>query len=59
MTSLLAIHDRLANLAEREATCWQMAKMFLDQRDPHGLHDIGVEIEGLRRAQAELKELLA
>jgi hypothetical protein len=36
-----------------------MAKMFLDQRDPHGLHDIGVEIEGLRRAQAELKELLA
>jgi hypothetical protein len=33
-----------------------MAKMFLDQRDPHGLHDIGVEIEGLRRAQAEPEE---
>ena len=59
MSGLPAIHDRIASLAEREATCWQMAKMFLDQRDPHGLHDIGVEIEGLRRAQAELKVLLA
>jgi hypothetical protein len=38
----------IVSVKEREEACRAMGRVFL--RDPHGLHDIGVEIEGLRRA---------
>ena len=47
----------IATITAREADCWRMAKVFLDNLDAHGLHDIGVEIEGLRRARAEVEKL--
>jgi hypothetical protein len=49
------IRARAANLEDRKAVCWNMARVFLDNRDSHGLHDMGVEIQALDRALAELK----
>lgn len=47
----------LGSLQKRKADCWAMAQTFLDNRDAHGLHDIGVEIEALERAEKELEKL--
>jgi hypothetical protein len=51
------IRDQTANLEDRKAVCWSMARVFLDNRDSHGLHDMGVEIQALDRALAELKSV--
>jgi hypothetical protein len=32
-----------------------MAEVFLQNRDAHGIHDMGVEIQALQRAIAEIK----
>jgi hypothetical protein len=34
-----------------------MAKVFLENRDAHGIHDMGVEIQALQRAIYEIKRL--
>lgn len=47
----------LQSLEEREHACWMMAKVFLENRDAHGIHDMGVEIQALQRAIQELKKL--
>ena len=47
----------LSSLAEREYACWMMAKVFLENRDAHGIHDMGVEIQALQRAIQEVKRL--
>jgi len=47
--------DSLNNLKHREEVCWQMAEVFLQNRDAHGIHDMGVEIQALQRAIAEIK----
>lgn len=41
-------------LTERIEACWMQARVFLEHRDFHGLHDMGVEIAALERAKAEL-----
>lgn len=41
----------------REKVCWNMAEVFLVNRDAHGLHDMGVEIQALQRAKQELEKL--
>ena len=46
--------ELLHELRERRETCWKMAKVFFDQRDAHGIHDMGVEIQALERAIAEV-----
>ncbi len=51
------IQDSLNSLVEREKACWAMAKVFLENEDAHGIHDMGVEIQALQRAIAELKKL--
>jgi hypothetical protein len=51
--------DILDNLQSREETCWAMAKVFLDNHDPHGLHDMGVEIQALQRAITEVQKISA
>lgn len=35
-----------------------MAKVFLENRDAHGIHDMGVEIQALQRAILEVKRFL-
>jgi hypothetical protein len=44
-------------LQRRKITCWEMAQVFLDNRDAHGLHDMGVEIQALDRAVLELEKV--
>jgi hypothetical protein len=46
-----------ANLKRREDICWDMADVFLQNRDAHGIHDMGVEIQALQRAISELDKL--
>lgn len=48
----------LSSLKEREQICWEMARVFLENRDAHGIHDMGVEIQALQRAILEIKRLL-
>lgn len=47
----------LASLKAREDSCWGMAASFLENRDAHGLHDMGVEIQALQRAAAEVGKI--
>lgn len=49
--------EKITKLKEREDACWAMTKVFLENKDAHGVHDMGVEIQALQRAIAELTEL--
>jgi hypothetical protein len=48
---------QIDELQKREATCWDMAGVFLHSRDAHGLHDMGVEIQGIQWALRELHKV--
>ena len=50
MPDKLSREELLRDLRDQENKCWQMADVFMRRGDPHGLHDIGVEIESIRRA---------
>ena len=52
-----AIREAIKSLDAREETCWAMSRVFLENRDAHGLHDMGVEIQALQRAKLELEKL--
>jgi len=47
----------LDNLEYRETICWCMAEVFLQNKDAHVIHDMGVEIQALQRAIAEIKRI--
>lgn len=47
--------NRINELQNRVRVCWEMASVFLANRDAHGIHDMGVEIQALERALAELR----
>ena len=47
----------LASLRQREAHCWNMVQVFLENRDAHGVMDMGAELQALYRARAELLRL--
>lgn len=51
------IEKRIAELRKHERACWEMAEVFLTANDAHGLHDMGVEIQGLQWAIRELEKL--
>jgi hypothetical protein len=40
----------IASLRWREAKCWDMAEVFLQNRDAHGVMDMGAELQSLQRA---------
>jgi hypothetical protein len=52
-----AIHEAIKTLENREEICWAMSRVFLENRDAHGIHDMGVEIQALQRAKFELQKL--
>ena len=52
------IAERIKALRKREAVCWDMSEVFLHAKDAHGLHDMGVEIQGIQWAIRELEQLL-
>lgn len=47
--------ERITALQDRVRICWEMAGVFLQAKDAHGLHDMGVEIQGLNWAIRELE----
>lgn len=47
----------LLSLKERERICWDMAKVFLENKDAHGVMDMGAELQALQRAIQELEKL--
>jgi hypothetical protein len=51
------ISQTIESIKKRIDQSWEMAKMFLENQDAHGLHDSGVEIQALQRALAELEKL--
>ena len=48
------INESIQKLKNREEVCWAMVNVFLEIKDAHGIHDMGVEIQALQRAQQEL-----
>ena len=51
------INERIDALRKRERVCWDMSEVFLHARDAHGLHDMGVEIQGIQWALRELEAI--
>lgn len=51
------IEKTILSLKERESVCWDMAKVFLENRDAHGIHDMGVELQALQRTICEMAKL--
>jgi hypothetical protein len=58
MEEIGMIKERIEALRKREDVCWEMADVFLHAKDAHGLHDMGVEIQGIQWAIRELEHLL-
>ena len=52
------VDARIDALRKRENVCWDMSEVFLHAKDAHGLHDMGVEIQGIQWALRELEGLL-
>ena len=55
---LIRASQKIDELENRKATCWEMARVFLDNKDAHGIHDMGVEVQALDRAIIELRAVL-
>ena len=54
----LATKDFLiADLKRREDKFWQLASLFVEHRDAHGVMDMGAELQALQRARSELSKL--
>lgn len=51
------IKERIERIKTLETICWEMASVFLENKDAHGIHDMGVEIQALQRAIAEIEKL--
>lgn len=49
----------LSALRHRIEVCWNMTEVFVENRDAHGCHDMGVEIQALQRAITEVDKLTA
>jgi hypothetical protein len=52
------ITERLAVIDEQIERAWIAAEMFLKNRDPHGVMDMGAELQALHRAKAEIITML-
>lgn len=51
------IKDAIQKIDDNEDICWSMATVFLFNKDAHGIHDMGVEIQALQRAKQELLKI--
>jgi len=51
------VEDVLGSLKRRQKVCWDMAKVFLENKDAHGVMDMGAELQSLQRAIQEVKKL--
>jgi hypothetical protein len=53
----MEVSEILSSLKLREEICWQMAWVFLKNKDAHGIMDMGAELQSLKRAIEELQKL--
>lgn len=53
----MKINELLESVHRREEDCWRMANTFLENRDAHGVMDMGAELQALQRSITELKKL--
>lgn len=51
------INEAIKAIENKEETCWAMIRVFLENRNAYGLHNMSVEIQALQRAKAELAKL--
>jgi hypothetical protein len=51
------IDTRIEKIKVRIDICWKMSWVFLENKDAHGIHDMGVEIQALQRALDELESI--
>lgn len=49
--------ELIRNILKRKADCWKMVQTFMDNRDAHGVMDMGAEIQALERAEKEIRKL--
>ena len=47
----------LLSLKERERICWDMTRVFLENKDAHGVMDMGAELQALQRTISEIEKL--
>lgn len=47
----------LEELRAHANACWAATLMFYQNRDAHGIHDMGVEIQAIDRAIAALRKV--
>ena len=50
--------ELLKNILEREDACWKMTYTFIENKDAHGVMDMGAELQALERARKEVEKLL-
>lgn len=53
----MTLDKKIAELRHREHKCWEMAKVFWDNLDAHGIMDMGAEIQALERTRKEFEKL--
>lgn len=51
------LQSALESLKQRRTATWQQAQVYLDNRDSHGIMDMGAEIQALDRAIKEIETL--
>jgi len=49
--------ELIDSIKKREYDTWRMAQTFLDNRDAHGVMDMGAELQSLERALKEIEKL--
>lgn len=55
----LDVSAALASIDARIESTWTAVELFTKNRDPHGVMDMGAELQALQRARLELLQLEA
>lgn len=50
--------EALKDIDKRIESMWQAVELFTGLRDPHGVMDMGAELQALLRAKSELAKLV-
>jgi hypothetical protein len=51
------IETLIVSIKKRGNDCWAMAQTFIDNKDAHGVMDMGAELQSLERARKEIEKL--
>lgn len=53
----MTLERAIAVIRAREAATWDMARVYLENLDAHGIMDMGAELQALERTRKELEKL--